>query len=133
METQLRTTPKGWYDMAKWKSPIFSDIRNKLGENVVFSMWKGRPYMRSYVTPANPKSLAQTANRLHLAALVTAWQTWIKGVTGVETAWNSAALSQLISGFNRYVKAGRGLVITTCTRRQNQLSGKTLRAPECTW
>lgn len=49
--------------MAKWKSPLFSDIRNKLGENVVFSMWKGRPYMRSYVTPANPNSLKQAANR----------------------------------------------------------------------
>ena len=101
--------------MATWKSPIFSDIRNKLGENVVFSMWKGRPYMRSYVKPANPETNGQTANRLHMAQLVSIWQGYIKVTPATLTLWNAAALSQLISGYNRFVKGMRGLVISSVT------------------
>jgi hypothetical protein len=97
--------------MATWKSPIFSDIRNKLGENVVFSMWKGRPYMRSYVRPSNPRTLAQTANRLDMTRLVQHWQSNIAITPGLVTAWNAAALSDLISGYNRFVKGMRGYVI----------------------
>ena len=101
--------------MAKWKSPIFSDIRNKLGENVVFSMWNGRQYMRSYTKPANPKTTGQTANRLHMANLVGYWQANIATVSAAVTSWNKAALSDLISGFNRFVKGGRGFVISGVT------------------
>jgi hypothetical protein len=97
--------------MATWKSPIFSDIRNKLGENVVFSMWKGRPYMRSYVRPSNPKTLAQLANRLDMTRLVTLWQSHIATVPADVTAWNKAALSDLISGYNRFIKGNRGFVL----------------------
>jgi len=97
--------------MATWKSPIFSDIRNKLGENVVFSMWKGRPYMRSYVRPSNPRTIAQTANRLDMTRLVQHWQSNIAVVPEGITAWNKAALSDLISGYNRFVKGMRGYVI----------------------
>lgn len=101
--------------MATWKSPIFSDIRNKLGENVVFSMWKGRPYMRSYVKPSNPDTLAQQANRLHMAALVAQYQAVIKVTPADVTAWNAAALSQLISGYNRFIKGMRGVVLSSVT------------------
>lgn len=93
--------------MAKWKSPIFSDIRNKLGENVVFSMWKGRPYMRSYVVPANPQSVAQTANRLHMAAILGLYQTNVKGTAANVAAWDAEALPKLISGYNLFMAYGR--------------------------
>jgi hypothetical protein len=96
--------------MATWKSPIFSDIRNKLGENVVFSMWKGRTYMRSYVKPSNPNTLAQTANRLDMTRLVEHWQGVIAVIPADVTLWNKAALSDLISGYNRFVKGARGYV-----------------------
>lgn len=101
--------------MAKWKSPIFSDIRNKLGENVVFSMWKGRQYMRSYTKPANPKTVAQTANRLHMAAVVAWWQANVATNDHYVTMWNAAALSDLISGFNLFTKTMRGVVIAAPT------------------
>ena len=93
--------------MARWTSPLFSDIRNKLGDNVVFSMWKGRPYMRSYVKPANPQSDAQTANRLHMAAIVELYQTYVKGTAANAAAWDAAALSSSISGYNLFTKYGR--------------------------
>ena len=102
-------------NMAKWKSPLFSDIRNKLGDNVVFSMWKGRPYMREYVIPANPKSKAQTANRLHMAAIIELYQTNVKGNDAHKTAWNVAALPKTISGYNLFCQYGRkdGITITS--------------------
>jgi len=99
--------------MAKWTSPLFSDIRNKLGDNVVFSMWKGRQYMRSYVKPANPQTAAQTANRLHHAAIVELFQNNVKGTPAHKTAWNAEALSALISGFNRFVQYGRKITFGT--------------------
>jgi hypothetical protein len=100
--------------MAKWKSPLFSDIRNKLGENVVFSMWKGRPYMREYVIPSNPNTLKQLANRLHMAAIVLLYQTNVKGVANNVAAWNVEALPKLISGYNIFTQYGRaGAIVIT--------------------
>ena len=93
--------------MATWKSPIFSDIRNKLGDNVVFSMWKGRPYMRSYVKPSNPNSLAQQANRLQMAAIVALYQANVKGTAINAAAWDAEALPSLVSGYNLFTKYGR--------------------------
>ena len=98
--------------MAKWKSPLFSDIRNKLGENVVFSMWKGRPYMREYVIPSNPNTLAQQANRNHMAAIIELYQTNVKGTPAHKAAWNVSALPKTISGYNLFVQYGRTDSIT---------------------
>jgi len=103
--------------MAKWKSPLFSDIRNKLGENVVFSMWKGRPYMREYVIPSNPNTLAQQANRNHMAAIIELYQANVKGTPAHVAAWNVAALPKTISGYNLFTQYGRtdGITITDLT------------------
>ena len=108
--------------MAKWTSPLFSDIRNKLGENVVFSNWKGRPYMRSYVKPANPQTAAQTAERAHMAAIVDMYQQNVKGTGAHVTAWNAEALKDLISGYNQMVKYGRGITFGTVTLAAGTLS-----------
>lgn len=108
--------------MALWKSALFSDIRNKLGKQVVFSMWKGRAYMRSYTVPSNPKTNAQTANRLDMARLVSDWQENIATVPALVTAWNAAALSDLISGYNRFIKGQRGVVITPVNLAHASLS-----------
>ena len=97
--------------MAKWKSPIFSDIRNKLGENVVFSMWKGRPYMRSYVTPANPNSLKQQAQRALVANIVAMYQSNVKGDESIAAAWDVEALPRLISGYNQFVQYGASVTL----------------------
>lgn len=108
--------------MAKWKSPLFSDIRNKLGENVVFSMWKGRPYMRSYVKPANPNSLKQQANREQLADIVAMFQANIKGDPDLMAAWDAEALPKLISGYNIFTKYGRGNTFGTVNLTAGALS-----------
>jgi hypothetical protein len=89
--------------MAKWKSVIFSDIRNKLGEQVIFSMWKGRPYMRQYTVPANPQTAKQTGRRTYWSSAVTLWQSWISLDADTKANWDAYALPELISGFNKFV------------------------------
>jgi len=91
--------------MPKWTSPIFTDIRNALGESVVFSMWKGRPYMRSWVRPSNPKTNKQQANRSVLSNIIKRYQT-VVSTDDITAEWNKEALSYTISGFNVFTKFG---------------------------
>ena len=92
--------------MPIWKSPLFSDIRNAIGNNVVFSSWKGRPFFRSYVVPANPNTLKQQAQRLNNTDIVKRYQS-LYGDLDVKAAWNVSALPYLISGYNLFTKWGR--------------------------
>lgn len=93
--------------MPKWKSPLFSDIRNAIGDNVVFSQWKGRPYVRTYVMPAQPRTNAQLAHRDVLRELVKRWQGVCKPDDAVVALWDKEALPELVSGFNIFTKWGR--------------------------
>lgn len=93
--------------MAKWKSPFLSDIRNKLGDSVVFSSWKGRQYMRSYVEPANPNTSAQQAFRESMSEAVNRWQGLIEGTWAVD-AWNQYATPEQLTGFNLYTRYFQG-------------------------
>ena len=92
--------------MPKWISPLFVDIRNALGESVVFSNWKGRSYFRSYVKPANPRTAKQQAHRALMKALVARWKE-IATTDAIKAAWNEVALPYQISGYNLFVKEGR--------------------------
>lgn len=92
--------------MAKWYSALFSDIRNKLADQVVFGSWKGRGYFRQWVIPTNPKTNPQIAVRAVMAEIVSLFQTYV--VTDPEKGeWNQEALPQLISGFNLFVQEGK--------------------------
>lgn len=93
--------------MAKWTSPVLTDIRNQVGKSVVFSAWKGRSYFRSYVKPANPKTLKQQANRAVHALLVKRWQE-IATSESIKAAWNDVGAQEgNITGYNVFVKYGR--------------------------
>lgn len=85
-------------------------------------MWKGRPYMRSYVKPANPQTAAQTAERAHMAAIVDMYQQNVKGTGAHVTAWNAEALKDLISGYNQFAKYGRKITFGTVTLAAGTLS-----------
>jgi len=93
--------------MAKWKSPFLSEIKNKLGDSVVFSSWKGRQYMRSYVEPANPNTSDQQAFRESMSEAVNRWQGELVG-TPAEEAYDQYATPQQISGFNLFVRYFQG-------------------------
>jgi hypothetical protein len=56
--------------MAKVTGPLFSlDARNKLGNAIVYSYWKGRNYVRRLVTPSNPQSDGQAVARTYLGSI----------------------------------------------------------------
>lgn len=81
-------------------SPIVAEARGAAGP-VVASSWKGNPYFRSRVTPANPKTVAQVAQRGLLAAVVVAWQSV---AAELRTFLNSLASGKGYSGFNLFTK-----------------------------
>lgn len=93
--------------MAKWTSPILTDVRNQIGKSVVFSSWKGRGYFRSYVVPVNPKTLKQQANRAVHALLVKRWQE-IATSESIKAVWNNIGAQEgNITGYNVFTKYGR--------------------------
>lgn len=92
--------------MVKWTSPIVSDASGQLAESVVFSRWKGRSYMRTYVKPANPRTPRQVANRDVFDKLVKRYQS-LSTDADVKSAWNERALEYRVSGFNLFMKYGR--------------------------
>ena len=86
--------------MAKVNGPLFSlDASGQLAKALVYSKWKGRPYVREYVTPSNPHSIAQTFQRGIMAALV-AW--WHAQSTAIKGTWQTIADANTYSTFNAY-------------------------------
>lgn len=79
-------------------SPLIVAASGKV-QDTVFSRWKGRPYIRSRVTPANPKSAAQVKQRAISTAGVANWQTLHADLIA---AWNAYASPYSISGYNAW-------------------------------
>lgn len=80
-------------------SALISGLRGKTGD-VVFSIWKGQPYVRSLVIPSNPQTAAQTAQRTCLANCLTMWQSikaWAKAI------WDPYGTAYGMSGYNGYM------------------------------
>lgn len=90
--------------MAKLFAPLMSfGARGKLGGSLVYSAWKGINTARQLVTPANPRSAAQVAQRGLLSVIVTAWRS-TEVSQAVRTGWNKAAqlTGRALSGFNLF-------------------------------
>jgi len=87
--------------MVKIKGPMMSlDASGSLADALVFSTWKGQPYVRTLVTPTNPKSPAQLGMRAMLAFLS---HHWIILSLEDKTTWAETALNANISPFNAYL------------------------------
>ena len=81
--------------------PMFSlGASGTIGDTLVFSIWKGRAYVRQRVIPTNPKSASQTGMRSMFAFLAKQW-TNIAGVD--QDTFNADAESKSISPFNSYI------------------------------
>jgi len=90
--------------MAKLLAPLMSfGARGKLGNAIVYSVWKGISTARQLVTPKNPKSIAQKAQRALMSSVVSAWRR-PELTAAVRTAWNLLAsfASRALSGFNLF-------------------------------
>ncbi len=81
--------------------PMFSlGASGTIGDTLVFSIWKGRAYVRKRVIPTNPKSASQTGMRSMFSFLAKQW-TNIAGVD--QDTFNADAESKSISPFNSYI------------------------------
>lgn len=90
--------------MAKLTGPLMSfGARGKLGSSLVFSAWKGINTARQLVTPANPRTPAQIAQRGLLSVIVEAWRSTTI-TQAIRLGWNKAAqlTGRAISGFNLF-------------------------------
>jgi len=82
-------------------SVLFSDMRGSAGA-VTASIWKGRNYVRTRVTPANPNTAAQQAQRVAFSSCVGLYQ--LLGST-VKAAWSSLAQSRQVSELNSFMSS----------------------------
>lgn len=92
--------------MAKVIGPMLSfGGSGQIAKAAVYGNWKGQPYVRRYVVPSNPQSLAQTATRS-----VFAWASsvWKQAGPLLQAPWNRFAVGQVITGRNAFI--GRAVV-----------------------
>jgi len=78
----------------------------KLAGAVVFSIWKGRPYVRELVRPANPKSGLQVGMRSMFAYLS---QRWTDIAAASQDSWDPRAAQIVASPFNGYMQFNQRL------------------------
>jgi len=91
--------------MAKITAPFLSmSARGSIGKTLVAGSWKGVKYMRQHVVPANPKSVAQVAQRDIMSMCVVAWQTGFM-TSSIKAGWDyvAATSGKAQSGFNAFV------------------------------
>ena len=88
--------------MARVQGPLFSlGASGKLGGAIVFATWKGRPYVRELVRPANPKSDKQLSVRAMMRFLS---QEWAGIGSTPQLTWEDLADADVVSPFNAYIK-----------------------------
>jgi len=93
--------------MAIVKAPLLSlGASGKIAGTLVATTWKGLKVMREYVKPANPKTVAQVAQRGLFTDAVAAWRNFITD-SEIRTAWNklAAVSGKPQSGFNKAVSS----------------------------
>lgn len=78
---------------------ILGPVKGKIGGMVGF-VWKGIPVARAWVKPFNPQSIAQTAQRDRMTAMVAAAQAVYSSI--ITTYWDPFAVK--MSGYNSFVK-----------------------------
>jgi len=98
--------------LAKVHGPLFSlDARNKIGNALVYGIWKGIPWVRCWRKPQNPKEPDQVAQRLIFSQGIDAWHFTLTAPDQV--LWQEAVDEKglVMSGFNyhqsEYINAMR--------------------------
>ena len=94
--------------MPKLTAPILSfGAAGQVGKTIVFSKWKGVPYARQYVIPANPRTTKQTSNRDVWAMIGNAW---LYAPAAVQAAFNAYALGKPLTGRNKFFAENQKLL-----------------------
>lgn len=87
--------------MAKLTGPLLSfGARGSVGKTLVAASWRGVPYARQYVVPANPKTTDQTVIRSTFALLREMWKL---APSALQAPWNAFASGRPFTGMNKIV------------------------------
>lgn len=96
--------------MPKVTAPLLSfEARGQIAKTQVYSSWKGRPYVRRYVIPANPNSAAQQLTRTAFAFCNGVYKFAPSDMTD---AWDAYAQGQVLTGRNAFIKQNLPLLRT---------------------
>jgi len=88
--------------MAKTTAPLLSfGGSGQIGKTMVYGSWKGRPYVRRHVIPANPQSAEQTITRNAFSFLQSVYKFAPALVTDV---WEAYASGQVMTARNAFTK-----------------------------
>ena len=91
--------------MTRVQGPLFSvTASGTIGDAITYSNWKGLPYVRSRVIPANPQTTSQVSIRTLLTSAVSIWQDDAQVPATSRLSWDYYASGTGMSGFNRYMK-----------------------------
>ena len=86
--------------MAKVTGPLFSlTARNTIGDALTYSSWRGVPYVRTRVIPANPKTAGQVSIRELWKTLSNIWN---RGPALFLEPWQLAAVGEPYTDRNRF-------------------------------
>lgn len=89
--------------MSRVTAPLLSfGASGQVAKTQVYSTWKGLPYVRRYVIPANPQSASQTLTRSTFANLNTMWKF---AAAGVITAFNAYVAGKALTARNALIQA----------------------------
>lgn len=87
--------------MAKIKGPLLSlSATGTVADTTTFAKWKGIPYVRQKVNPANPRTTAQVATR---SVFGTAAKSWRRVPALFTEVWNDFILGRPLTGRNAYM------------------------------
>ena len=88
--------------MARVNAPLLSfGAAGQIGDTLVYASWKGRPYSRRYVIPANPRTAAQTQTRNTFRYLSRLFQYLPSTATA---AWNLYGDTNRFTALNGFIK-----------------------------
>jgi len=88
--------------MATVKAPLFGlDASGALGGSIVYSIWRGRAYVRRLAIPANPKSVLQIGMRSVFKWIT---QDFTNLTAAQKAAWDALAAGDNITQLNAQVR-----------------------------
>jgi len=103
--------------MARVTGPLMSmDASGTVAGAIVFSRWKGLPYVRRHAIPSNPRSAKQISMRAMMSFLSRNWATTV--TPGAD--WIPPASTRHMSAFNLYIG-------------DNQAAWRSFKAPSTTY
>lgn len=87
--------------MSKTTAPLLSfNARGAIGKTMVSSSWRGVKYMRQYVVPANPRTVAQQTVRKTFALLREMYKL---APALIRAPWDAFAQGRPFTGMNKFV------------------------------